>query len=60
MQEPPQVLGSVGLKQQIPIKLNDAPSAATTVAQGSGAIGSAPVSKTGGCEFESRLPCYSQ
>src|SRR4029079_11834051 len=25
--------------------------------KGSGAIGSAPVSKTGGCEFESRLPC---
>ncbi len=25
--------------------------------KGSGAIGSAPVSKTGGCGFESRLPC---
>src|SRR5699024_4922134 len=29
------------------------------VAKGSGAIGSAPVSKTGGCGFESLLPCSS-
>lgn len=27
------------------------------LSQGSGSIGRAPVSKTGGCGFESRLPC---
>lgn len=33
-----------GLMESFPVK-------------GSGAIGSAPVSKTGGCGFESLLPC---